>query len=275
MTKGTTFAMRFLGAPPSAEQVSRLKALWRRAESVLPGAPEDFFERLGQLANHDVAVAETLRVEELWLAFRCTRHDASAHVVLERDYLSKAAVVLHGMGDETFRDEVVQELRLSLLLEKSRLDRYEGRGSLLGWLRSACHRLGLTRLRLSKPHAHDSLEDHSPLVGGAEPLVMKQKDRELFAHAFRDALTSLDPQERAVLRLNLVEGLNIDLIGELYGVHRATAARWLARAKEGVSRRVREVMATQLSLGAREVTALMTSLGANLDVSVRRYLDES
>lgn len=77
------------------------------------------------------------------------------------------------------------------------------------------------------------------------------------------------------MRLNLVEGLNIDLIGELFGVHRATAARWLARAKEQLARSVREGMTTRLSLSETELSALMTSLEANLDVSVRRYLDES
>lgn len=276
MTWSAPLAARFLGAPADDAQLARLEALWLRARARLEGDPAEFVDRLRVLSRGDLDLAERLRVDEVWLAHRCMVNDPHAQALLEREYLSKVPLVLKGLGDAAFQDDVLQELRLALFLEDSRLAQYEGRGSLLGWLRSVCHRLALTRLRLSSAHApvapgaDDVIDSRS-----AEQQLLRQGDRAAFTAALLDGLGALPDQERAVLRLNLVEGLNIDLIGELFGVHRATAARWLARAKEQLARSVREGMTTRLSLSEPELSALMTSLEANLDVSVRRYLDES
>ena len=61
---------------------------------------------------------------------------------------------------------------------------------------------------------------------------VKERYAPQFKAAFQDALRALDSEQRNVLRLHVVEGLNIDEIGALFRVHRSTVARWIAGARQ-------------------------------------------
>ena len=45
-------------------------------------------------------------------------------------------------------------------------------------------------------------------------------------------MRGLDDRSKNLLRHAYVDGHGIDAIGAIYGVHRATAARWVERARE-------------------------------------------
>jgi RNA polymerase sigma-70 factor, ECF subfamily len=79
----------------------------------------------------------------------------------------------------------------------------------------------------------------SPLHEPEMAFLMKTYKREL-TEAFEEALASMPHRDRSVLRHHYVEGLSIDRLGELYQVHRATAARWIARATDALSGRTRD-----------------------------------
>ena len=66
--------------------------------------------------------------------------------------------------------------------------------------------------------------------------------------AFKEALASLTSRERNLLRYHFLEGMSIDRIGALYGVHRATAARWIQGARENLCERTRTNMCKRISL---------------------------
>ena len=68
-----------------------------------------------------------------------------------------------------------------------------------------------------------------------ELLHLKQHYREAFRAAFASAMTSLSSEERVLLRQHFIDGLNIDEIAALHHIHRATAARWLAQARETIA----------------------------------------
>src|SRR5207244_2837986 len=55
-----------------------------------------------------------------------------------------------------------------------------------------------------------------------------------FKDAFQGALRGLSTQDRNILRLHLVDGLNIEQIGGIYNVHRATVARWIAASRQAL-----------------------------------------
>lgn len=75
---------------------------------------------------------------------------------------------------------------------------------------------------------------------------LKQLYRGEFRVAFDAALETLTPRERNLLRHQFVDHLNLDQIGALYQVHRATAWRWLTRAHKWVFDHTREAMMQQL-----------------------------
>ncbi len=76
-----------------------------------------------------------------------------------------------------------------------------------------------------------------------------------------------------MLRLHLIHGLTIDEIAPMHEVHRATAARWMARARAEVLERSRARLGELLEADDREVESIMHLIASRLDVSIIRHLD--
>ena len=93
-----------------------------------------------------------------------------------------------------------------------------------------------------------------------------------FRAAIGTAMTELEPRERTLLRLGLVDGLTADQIAGVYGVHRVTVARWLAAAREHLAGRCQRRLEERLHLGPTELRSLLGLVRSQLDLSVRRLL---
>ena len=196
--------------------------------------------------------------------------------------------------DENFANEVAQRVREKLLVtstnaELPKIATYSGRGPLLSWLRLAAVRAGLTLLEQEKAGVHAVSTGSGAAGSGAasDPLVavarahdyeldhLKQQFGPAFKRAFNDALMSLPNEDRTILRLHLLEGLNIDQIGALKQVHRATVARWIASAREALFEQTRKGILGTTQLTASEFQSLGELLRSQMDVSVMRILDEA
>ena len=75
-----------------------------------------------------------------------------------------------------------------------------------------------------------------------------------------------------MLKQHLVERLTIDQIGGLYHLHRATAARRLARAREALLGATRSALARRLELPLERLVGVLDLLASRLEVSVERLL---
>jgi RNA polymerase sigma-70 factor (ECF subfamily) len=95
------------------------------------------------------------------------------------------------------------------------------------------------------------------------------------ACAFGDALRQLDAGDRRLLRYSIVERLTIDDVGLLAGVHRATAARHIAAARERLLEAARQYMKERLRVDTGELQSILRVCESELDVSVARLLEES
>lgn len=84
----------------------------------------------------------------------------------------------------------------------------------------------------------------------------------------RNAVDALDAQARALLYYHYIDGLSIDQLGPLYGVHRATVACWLAQARERILKDTRRHLTAQLRINTAEAESLlrgvMSQLGSSL-----------
>jgi RNA polymerase sigma-70 factor (ECF subfamily) len=89
-----------------------------------------------------------------------------------------------------------------------------------------------------------------------------------FQSALRRALAALSPQARNVLRMHVVGRCNIDEIGVAYGVHRATAARWIERARGKIYDEVRRELCVDHKLTFSEFRSLATLLGTEVELSL-------
>ncbi len=154
-----------------------------------------------------------------------------------------------------------------------RISEYGGRGPLAGWVMAVTVR-ALIDLRRSEGRQVMLGEEALPELAAAdfELEFIKERYRGAFKVAFEQALQALSAKERNLLRLKLLDGLNIDEIGKLYAAHRATVARWLAAAREALGNGTRARLAAALKLNPAELESLLRALDSKMDVSISRFL---
>jgi RNA polymerase sigma-70 factor (ECF subfamily) len=123
-----------------------------------------------------------------------------------------------------------------------------------------------------RPELEIEVEIGTALPTDPELALLKAKYAGVVQGALEETLKSLDTDRRNVLRMHYFDDLSIDEIGLAYGVHRSTAARWIAQAREGIvdetKRRLRERIATSPS----EISAILELVQSRLDVSLRTLL---
>ena len=180
----------------------------------------------------------------------------------------------------SFVDELVATVRIKLLVgdgtRPPAIGSYIGHGPLTAFAQVVATREALSAKR--KRSKEDPVDRESLLH-----LPMDQEDPELgeikrqveapFRRAFRAAIDDLDRRDRNVLRLYLVEGVGSEAIAKMYGVHRATVARWVSDAREAVFKGTRKRMKRELQLGSASFASLMGKLATQLDVTLTSWLD--
>jgi RNA polymerase sigma-70 factor (ECF subfamily) len=107
----------------------------------------------------------------------------------------------------------------------------------------------------------------------AEPdlQVLKRRLGPSFQQALRQALQELAPRDRTVLWMHLVKGLSLDQIARPYGVHRATAARWLSDARQKVIEGVRACVREEHGpLSSEELDSLARLVASQMHLTLER-----
>ncbi|MBK7863731.1 MAG: sigma-70 family RNA polymerase sigma factor [Archangiaceae bacterium] len=213
---------------------------------------------------------------ELFLAFACGQGDAAALEHFEKKYLAVVRPALRHLDSSgNLTDEIRQQLRVRFFVgPPARILDYVGLGSLEGWVRAAAVRLALDlqrRATAEKNHALDErIAPQSP-----ELQTLKAQHGPAFRSAFDQAFNSISSRERAVLKLHLCERASIDQIAALYGIHRATAARWIQRINQALRERTMMALTNALNGATTEAQSLVKHLVSGLDVSIRRQLAAS
>lgn len=245
---------------------------------------EHFCERLTLLGYAPDAAPE--HVEALYVCAAGDLGDDSACRAIEQRYFGALrAAIARVDGRKDFIDEVLQLLRVQLFSgEDCKIARYAGRGPLDRWLRTAAMRLAFrqkkasARLPASLPEGSDAgmPTARSGLGFGNKGEPFKEAYARAFERALDEAFRELHARERAVLRLHFAEGMNIEEIGRVYAVHRATVARWIASSREGLAGAVRARLEGQFGqLPAEEFDSLFRLVYEELDLSVTALLRNS
>jgi RNA polymerase sigma-70 factor (ECF subfamily) len=226
------------------------------------------------------AAVRALRAADLYLACACAAGDAAAIAAFERTYFGEiaAAAARHRAGSAITAD-VTAELRALFFVaappRAAGVADYAGRGDLRGWVRVAATRAVLHRVKKVRRElavTDESLFDVLSPADDPELGYLADLYRQEFAAAFQTALAAASDRDRSLLRYSLLEGLTIDEIGGLHGVHRSTAARWLEAARDGILERTRDDLKRRLQAGSTEVDSLIRLVHSRIDVSLERVL---
>ncbi|MGC4087846.1 MAG: sigma-70 family RNA polymerase sigma factor [Polyangiaceae bacterium] len=216
---------------------------------------------------------------ELYLCCGCACGNAQAAYAFEREGAAAArSAIARVQRDPDFAHEALQELWEKLLLGPSpKAGEYSGRGPLSAWLKVAAARTALDRLRKQNLTARVNTSLDDAVAGanfGPELRVMQERYGDAFQEAFRGAVAALSVRERNILRSHTVGGCSIDQIGATYGVHRATAARWLERIRSQIYDAVRtQLQLSYTALTETEFRSLARAIGPQLELSLFKTTD--
>jgi RNA polymerase sigma-70 factor (ECF subfamily) len=182
--------------------------------------------------------------------------------------------------DQAAMDEVHQLVRERLFVpaagkSRARIAELAGQGDLRALVRLSGVRIALNLKRRDKRLVPDDDEAIlSTLAADDDPelAVLKSRYRRDVKAAFESALAQLSARERAVLRLHLIHRVSIDEIGEIYRVHRATAARWLARVRSQLDEATRQALRDALGVESEDLASVIRLVQSRLEVSFDRLL---
>lgn len=222
---------------------------------------------------------DTLHTGDLYLSVACACGDPAAITLVDDRYIATLASALPRFVQPPTTEDVIQLVRMRFLIGEHgrppRIGDFDGTTGLATWLRVAAIRIAISLHR--KHHRETIIEDVDAVADAPDPelaLLQRHYGAE-FRVAFRNGFVSLTARERNLLRHHVVDRLGIDGIAALYGVHRATAARWLARARSTMIKRVRRELQARLQLDRRQLEGVLALLQGKLELSLRLFLTPS
>ena len=252
-----------------ASTAAQARGWFEAAQDELPLALS-FEAFAGAVAEHE-PVAE--HATEFYLATACRLgvDGAPEHLLQRYGPAINAALGRMALPSGQREDAKARACEIVLVGEGSgpAIGRYRGRGSLAGWLKVATVRAAHRVLR-GQVARTDSLEDSRGAVMTAvwspqERALLDDEGAALFRETLREVLQGLDAEQRTMLRVHYGNRMSIDALAEMWGVHRATAARRIARLRgvirDGVLTRLQGKLGTSPSSVGRWVRQMQSQLG--------------
>ena len=228
-----------------------------------------------------------LRANDLYLACACARGIAGALERFERLYggeIARTAQRFERPGLPA--DDLVQQLRAKLFTmpepartpgARPRIASYTGQGFLQNWIR-----VTVTRTFIDCGRGHPESPEvpiRNELVavlpeprGDPELQLLKREHVTHFKASFAEAVAALDSADRLLLKQHLVERLTIDQLGALYHLHRASAARRIAKARDALLVATRIALARRLGLPPERLASVLELVASRLEASIERLL---
>jgi RNA polymerase sigma-70 factor (ECF subfamily) len=264
-----------------ADLDGRIEALLERARGAHPGVVVDdtvFLRHAARCLDEDAdpEALAALHADDLYLACASALGDDAAVREIRKRWSPAIRHVVRRCGPAEHVDDLCQQIWAKLLVGdgKPALASYGGRGKLSTWLQSVAtrHVLSFLRSREARPAADEDALERA--IDADDPALeaLKRRYRGEFKRAFQEAFRRLSPRQRNLLRHEFIDGLNIDRLGALYGVHRATAARWRAEARRALLEATRALFQEENRVSSTEMDSIQQLIASQLEVSITRLL---
>jgi len=262
---------------------AQLQDAWRIGQERWPGVRfeyPDFVAHVTKLhsdGSDPINAALGENAGDLFLAAACVAGNRAALSSLEQEFLSNIPRMVAPIdAAPAFGAEVAQTLRERLLCPPlERLKHYGGGTPLVAWLRLAARRAAID-LKRREGAARRRLNDLPTalmrVARGPDWELVRARYQAQLEKALGTAIDDLAPRDRMVLRLYLLRGENIDQIGKICGVHRATVARWIVAARRSILESVSARLGAELGLSPAELASLTRDLKSQLDITLERLL---
>ena len=246
-----------MATPPG--WIAELEARWPGVPVIEPVAP-----------NSDESEGA-----DLLLAAACLANDPRALSYLEALLVTEVRRAVQPLDTtNVLVDEVTQLVRERLLMPPARLADYSGQGSLASWIRAVAVRVALNAKRPgAREEPVSTLPAHPIADADPELALLRARYRDAFRTAFADAVGTLTPRERTLMRLTALDGLTCAQVGRMYGKDASTISRWLAASRAVLLEKTRQTLSHTLALSPSALDSLMRLADSELDLSISRLLE--
>jgi RNA polymerase sigma-70 factor (ECF subfamily) len=261
------------GAP-----TSEVDAVWTagQAQAVVFGVTEADLEQHAE--GTPLSREAVQNAADVVLVCGCLKRATAALADLDRTLRAGVPLFIRRIDrDSSFADEVCQALREKLLHpERPRLRAYNGAGSLFNWLRVAAVRQAIDMKRADAPLSRLFAESvsHHLVTDGTSPdlAVLRARYGQALVDAISRGLRKLPRRHRAILRLYLLGGVNIEELGRMYRVHRSTIARWISTAERSVFDGVKSEFRERWGIATNDMVSLARVIRSQLPLSLEDAL---
>jgi RNA polymerase sigma-70 factor (ECF subfamily) len=254
---------------------------------------EEFAGELASRLNEDDEGAarwwDHLRAGDLYLTCACARRVAGALEKFEQLFGAELARIAHRFERPGLpADDLIQLLRAKLFTTpagdgarapdaRPRIAMYTGQGFLQNWLRVTATRTFIDCGRVNPELPEIPIRNELVAVlpepkGDPELALLKREHMTHFKASFAEAVAALDGADRLLLKQHLVERLTIDQLGALYHLHRASAARRIAKARDALLLATRIALARRLGVPPERLASVLELVASRLEASIERLL---
>ena len=175
-------------------------------------------------------------------------------------------------------DDLVQRFMEALVVGGERprklLD-YAGRGDLRAFLRVSMGRFVLNVVAREGREEPEDLPFFEALSDGgadAEVAYLKAACRAELKVSLEVAARALEARDRVLLRYTYADGRTVAEIGAVYGVHGATASRWVLRARARLAELVYADLTERLKMSGSDAQSLLRSAMSEVELTLQRLL---
>ncbi len=256
----------------SDPKATEARTPYARGQARWPGVAlslDGFLKHCARLGLDEAHVAA--RAEDLFLVAAVLEQVPRSVAHFDECLTSAASVVARIDRDPSFIDEVTQEMRLKLLTgDSAKLWTFSGTGALVDWLRVVATRVALNLKRSDRLTPEEDLPE--AVLTGQEAAQFRRWYLADIHAALEVGFRRLTPRERTLLRMHFIDRLNIERIGVVYRVNRATIARWLVAIRTRLFDEVREELAAKHGLDTADVKSLYRIMQQDVHVTMSRLL---
>jgi RNA polymerase sigma-70 factor (ECF subfamily) len=249
-----------------------------------------------------LTVFRQLHYEDLYLAIACARGDRIAWEFFADGYFA----LIKRLAAQACRsldagEDLAQELVTGLLGQGAdtaaapvdsptagdpdarraggKLRSYNGRGSLAAWLRAAIAHAAIDRFRRGQKQVSlDALRedgrlpeaDRNPGAGDADA-CLDLRWGPVVASALDDEISRLPARDRLLLKLHHLQGVPLKRIGLQFGVHEATASRWLEKIRQGLRSRMERRLRKSHGLLPRDLRSFWDMIGRDAGAAAEPF----
>jgi len=213
---------------------------------------------------------------DLYLACALVGGNPAALRIFEQRLLPLLVGPVRRLGiPATSVDDVLQNVSLAVIAgPRPRIASYAARSALFFWLRIVAIRIAVSSVRRTPAHPAGEMLFRDLVDGGAGPEleVTKLQLGPDLQRALEESLEKLPRRSKTILRMHYLDGLNIEAIGAVYRVHRATVARWLIAIRAEVMVGLRERFLLSPQATSSDFRSIFSALRDELQLSLERVL---